>query len=73
MDEMIWVRVGDVVYSADLKKARKPHICRICGRIIEKGEHYYRYMIFARCCLCVECAEKNKTSKPQFELNVIEY
>ena len=60
LDKEKYVKVNGYVYYAWLVKARKPHTCRLCGRVIEKGEYYYRFGIFKSRCLCVECAEKNE-------------
>ena len=68
-----YVKINGDVYYAGLRKARKPHVCRICGRQIKKGEYYYRFGFFKSRCLCVECAEMNEViDPPEFELNVIE-
>ena len=56
MEEIITIIYGGVSYNAYLKRARKSHICRECGKEIRRGEYYYRYDIWAECCLCVDCA-----------------
>ena len=42
------------------RKARKEYICDRCGKVIKKGEYYYRYWISKKKTLkmfCVNCAK----------------
>ena len=57
MEEIITVLINGMSFAAKLTKAAKPHICRGCGKKIEKGEYYYRYFFSAKACLCTKCAK----------------
>lgn len=47
-------------YNSTFNKARKVHECECCGRLIEKGQHYFRqrgkfYGEFFDRCICIIC------------------
>jgi len=57
-----WIKVGETYIQLREIRARKDHVCALCGKKIQKGERYHRPTTHSKIPICSECVEKRGLS-----------